>query len=203
MIELENFTKKYGSKTVVSGINMTCRKGLITGILGPNGAGKTTILKAVTARHFATSGNVRINGTDCQDDFIKVRSLTGFVTENPSFPEEYKVFEYLEQVMTLHESPRKNLEKVRELCSLDDVWENRISTLSKGYRERLNFAQCLIYEPQILVLDEPASGLDPNQILKMRSLVKSLKKDHTILLSTHLMQEVESLCDYIYIISGG
>ena len=226
MIQLTNFTKSYSSKSpfAVSDINMTCEKGEITGILGLNGAGKTTILKAITARHFASSGSVLVEGIEAGENAEQVRNLTGFVEEEPKLPGEYTVEEYLSQVFSLHQEKeshtdseflrnsnskmilRSKIESVWQYensLSISDLLPKKIKTLSKGQRQRVNFAQALIYNPSVLVLDEPASGLDPAQIINMRSLVKSLKADHTILLSTHLMQEVDSLCDKVYILHEG
>ena len=237
MIQLTNFTKSYSSKSpfAVSDINMTCEKGCITGILGLNGAGKTTILKAITARHFATSGSVLVEGIEAGENAEQVRNLTGFVEEEPKLPGEYTVEEYLNMVASLHgqkipcmdagtrakrefserkfsyesKNPRtdflfeESVWQYENSLSISDLLPKKIKTLSKGQRQRVNFAQALIYNPSVLVLDEPASGLDPAQIINMRSLVKSLKADHTILLSTHLMQEVDSLCDKVYILHEG
>lgn len=208
---------------------MTCEKGCITGILGLNGAGKTTILKAITARHFATSGSVLVEGIEAGEYAEQVRNLTGFVEEEPKLPGEYTVEEYLNMVANLHgqkmpcmdagtrakrefSEKKFSYESSASICvnprlieslSLAEILPKKIKTLSKGQRRRVNFAQALIYNPKVLVLDEPASGLDPAQIINMRSLVKSLKADHTILLSTHLMQEVDSLCDKVYILHEG
>jgi len=201
---------------------MTCEKGCITGILGLNGAGKTTILKAITARHFATSGSVLVEGIEAGENAEQVRNLTGFVEEEPKLPGEYTVEEYLNMVASLHgletqmHADKRGLNndinssasicvnlRLIESLSLTELLPKKIKTLSKGQRQRVNFAQALIYNPSVLVLDEPASGLDPAQIINMRSLVKSLKGEHTILLSTHLMQEVDSLCDKVYILHEG
>ena len=207
MIELINFTKSYSSKSdfAVRNVSMTCNRGEITGLLGLNGEGKTTILKAITARHFATSGEVSVDGVNPSENLEKVRNLTGFVEEEPKLPKEFTVAEYLTQVANLHEHSLRCEEQSDETISLslEELLPKKIGTLSKGQRQRVNFAQALIYNPKVLVLDEPASGLDPAQILNMRALVKSLKNDRTILLSTHLMQEVEALCDKIYILHGG
>ena len=231
MIQLTAFTKSYTSRKsapfAVQDFSMLCQTGEITGILGLNGAGKTTILKAITARHFATSGEVLVNGINASENAETVRSITGFVAEEPNLPGEYTVAEYLNMVAELHgiNSTQINTDKhgskeksssasirlarcathprLIDQLSLEELFPKKIKTLSKGQRERVNFAQALIHNPSVLVLDEPASGLDPAQILKMRSLVKSLKADHTILLSTHLMQEVEALCDKVYIIHEG
>ena len=207
MIELTNFSKSYSSKSdsfAVKDFSMVCKKGEITGLLGLNGAGKTTILKAICARHFATSGSVLVEGLNASEESEQVREVTGFVAEEPHFPEEYTVFEYLNMVAELHGMNSKTQIHADERgLDITELLHKKIRTLSKGQRERVNFAQALIYNPSVLVLDEPASGLDPAQIVNMRKLVKSLKSDHTILLSTHLMQEVEALCDRVYIIHEG
>ena len=209
MIELSDFTKSYAKKShpAVDHVSLVCKKGQITGLLGLNGAGKTTILKAICARHFPTYGTVRVEGYDSFEDTEKVRLVTGFVTENALLPSSYTVHEYLSMRSSMLEIPESSIaeavKRVADLCSLDDVLGKKIRSLSKGYKERVNFAQALIHNPPVVVLDEPASGLDPSQIIRMRSLVKSLKKDHTIILSTHLMQEVEALCDEVYILHNG
>lgn len=210
MVELKEFTKKYKDFTAVSGISCRFESNSVTGILGPNGAGKTTILKAITGRHFATAGQVlllpdgergqRVDPKACPET---ARRMTGFVAEIPDFPGEYTVKEYISYTADIHGAAKKNTDDIISLCSLDEVKNKRIKSLSKGFMERLNFAQALVYMPRILVLDEPASGLDPDQILKMRSLVKSLSKDHTIILSTHLMQEAVSLCSKVIIVNKG
>ncbi len=212
MVELINFSKTYksskkGDSFAVSNFSMTCKNGEITGILGLNGAGKTTILKAICARHVATKGDVLVDGINASENIEKIREITGFVQEEPDLPKEYTVEEYLRLTASLHKIDFKAAIKsekshITELF-LDELLPKKIKALSKGQRERVNFAQALIYNPCTLVLDEPASGLDPAQIINMRALVKSLKKDHTIILSTHLMQEVDSLCDRVYIINDG
>ena len=207
MIELIGFSKNYKSFTAVSNFSIKCEFGKITGILGPNGAGKTTILKAVCARHFASSGKVLVNGYDASEEAELIRTLTGFVTEQENLPGEYFVSEYLSQIADLHALSAKEkldaINRVRKHCDLDEILHKKIRQLSKGQKERVNFAQALIHNPPVLVLDEPASGLDPAQIVRMRKLVNSLKENHTILLSTHLMQEVDALCDSIFIINKG
>ena len=191
MIKIENFTKKYNNYIAVNNFNMLCKKGEITGIIGPNGAGKTTILKAITGRHFGV-GKITIENHDINEDFSIIRNLTGFVVERTELPGEYTVREYLLIKAELHGLKKEALKNaftdITKKCSLEDVLNFKIKTLSKGYKERLNFAQALIYNPPVLVLDEPVTGLDPSQIIQMRKLILSLKNEHTILLSTHLMQ---------------
>lgn len=210
MIALSAFAKIYGSgkhAPAVEGFDMQCAPGTVTGLLGLNGAGKTTVLKAVCARHFATSGSVCVCGHDAASEPEIVRRLTGFVSEIASLPGEYTVAEYLKERAVLYGLSGSALTdacaRVVKQCSLEDVLHKKIRSLSKGYAERVNFAQALIHNPPVLVLDEPASGLDPAQIVRMRALVKSLLPEHTVLLSTHLMQEVEALCDTVYILHKG
>ena len=203
MIKIDNFTKKYGKRIAVEDFSILCEKGSITALLGANGAGKTTILKAVCARHFASAGKIEVCGVDAAEDAEKVRLLTGFVEEEPILPKDFLVSEYVSICAKIKMTEPDAIEKVKSRCSLSEIWHEKIANLSKGQRERVNFAQALVNDPPVLVLDEPASGLDPAQIVKMRSLVKSIKKNRTIILSTHLMQEVDALCDKICVISHG
>ncbi len=206
-IHLRDFTKKYGDYTAVNHLEYTFEENKITGILGPNGAGKTTILKALTARHFPTYGQVIFEDNetsfDSQENAENVRLITGFVEETASLPGEYTIKEYLNYMTSLTNSPKDNLEKTISTCGLEEVLSKKIRELSKGYKERVSFAKALVSNPQILVLDEPASGLDPAQIVNMRKIVKKLSENHTIILSTHLMQEVEALCSNVLIINKG
>lgn len=203
MIELVGFSKSYKAKNAVSDFDMVCAENEITGLIGLNGAGKTTILKAVCARHFASSGNVFVDGVDCALEPERVRRTTGFVQEKADFPGDFKVSEFIRMRAEIFSASSDSVASVVRKCDLEEIWDERIKNLSKGQQERVNFAQALVNEPSVLVLDEPASGLDPSQIVRMRKLVKSLKGGRTILLSTHLMQEVDALCDKVYIISSG
>ncbi|MBQ5537154.1 MAG: ABC transporter ATP-binding protein [Treponema sp.] len=203
MVELKHFSKSYGKKTAVSDVSMRCVEGTVTGIIGLNGAGKTTILKAICARHFATAGSVCVNGFDAEGDTEKVRALTGFVEETPNMPDELLVSEFIMMCAGLRGAGNDSAMNAAERCSLAEFWNEKIGRLSKGQRERVNFAQALVNDPPVLVLDEPASGLDPAQIVRMRELVRSLKKGRTIILSTHLMQEVDALCDTVFVMNAG
>ena len=211
MIELIDFSKSYNSKDyAVKNFFMTCKPGKITGLLGINGAGKTTILKAICARHYPTSGKILVNGIDSSLYPEKIKSVTGFVEEQNSSSflqaNDFTVYEYLLFFASLNcEKNRvfERLQTVKKDFSLEDVWSKKTGKLSQGFKKRVAFACALIHDPEVLVFDEPAGGLDPSQIIKVRQLIKSLKKTHTILLSTHLMQEVDALCDYIYIINKG
>lgn len=203
MIELVGFSKSYKAKNAVSDFDMVCAENEITGLIGLNGAGKTTVLKAVCARHFASSGKVSVDGVDCALEPERVRRTTGFVQEKADFPGDFKVSEFIRMRAEIFSASSDSVASIVKKCDLEEIWDERIKNLSKGQQERVNFAQALVNEPSVLVLDEPASGLDPSQIVRMRKLVKSLKGGRTILLSTHLMQEVDALCDKVYIISSG
>lgn len=208
MIQLINFSKVYGSKKAVDEINLKAEKGCITGLLGLNGAGKTTIIKAVTGIHLATAGKVLVsdeNGIffNAEENLAKIKENTGYLPETLSFPENLTVMEFLSLLCLQSGSLKSQLDKICSDCSLSDVFTNKIKTLSKGYRQRLAFAQALIHSPENIILDEPVNGLDPAQIIKMRELIKAASRTKTVLLSTHLMQEAEALCDKIYILHKG
>lgn len=224
MIEVDSFTKIYGMKKTdskaVDGVSFVARPGVITGLLGPNGAGKTTILKAICALHYPTQGAVRVMGRDVESFPVEVRSLVGYVSEQPALIGSLTAKDFLQYAGELRfagragvedqavseaswESLSQAVERVVEECQLQEVLHKPISHLSKGYRQRLSFAQALLHNPPVLVLDEPVSGLDPAQIRQMRDMIKRLGREKTILLSTHLMQEVEALCQQVHIISRG
>ena len=234
MIEVDSFTKIYGTKKAdskaVDGVSFIAQPGVITGLLGPNGAGKTTILKAICALHYPTEGAVRVMGRDVESFPVEVRSLVGYVSEQPALIGSLTAKDFLQYAGELRfagragavgqavavgswevfskkklsqESLSQAVERVVEECQLQEVLHKPISHLSKGYRQRLSFAQALLHNPPVLVLDEPVSGLDPAQIRQMRDMIKRLSREKTILLSTHLMQEVEALCQQVHIISRG
>ena len=213
MIEVDSFTKIYGMKKsggkAVDGVSFVARPRVITGLLGPNGAGKTTILKAICALHYPTEGAVRVMGRDVESFPVEVRSLVGYVSEQPALIGSLTTKEFLHYAGELRFAGRAGavvadaVERVVEECQLQEVFHKPISHLSKGYRQRLSFAQALLHNPPVLVLDEPVSGLDPAQIRQMRDMIKRLGSEKTILLSTHLMQEVEALCQQVHIISRG
>lgn len=195
MIELIDFTKKYSDgNEAVSGINLKAQDGKITGLLGLNGAGKTTIIKAVCGLHYGTNGNCSVLKKDI-----------GYVQEQTNLPEFMTVKEFLYFTYNFYKENtsgfEKDLTETCRLCSLEDVLEKKIHTLSKGFRQRVSFAQAIIHNPKKLILDEPVNGLDPAQIIQFRKMIKEASKNKTVLISTHLMQEVEALCDYVYILS--
>lgn len=211
MIELSSVSKTYkGSlKPAVNDISITIKDSRVTGLLGPNGAGKTTLLKAILGIHFPDKGTITINGHS-YEDYREIQRITGFVSENARFSEQYLVSELLwEQASirydagSLKDLPVHAIKKAVKQFALEDVLEKKIKTLSKGYRQRLSFALAILHDPAILILDEPVSGLDPLQIVEMRKYINLLSETKTILLSTHLMQEAESLCSDIIIMHQG
>ena len=213
MIKLNSFTKIYGKdKIAAENISFQVPQNSITGLLGPNGAGKTTIIKAICSIHYPTSGEVIVynkkdESFNTAENIEESKRLIGYVSEIPNLYKNLSVIEYLKMTMDIWNIPEdkkiKNLEKVIEDFRIKDVLSQKISTLSKGFTQRVNFAGALIHDPEILILDEPSSGLDPNQIIENRNLIKEFSKTKTILLSTHIMQEAENLCDNIVIISEG
>lgn len=213
MIELQNFYKSYTFKDqnyAVEDISFKIPSGTVSALLGVNGSGKSTIIKAITGFHYPTKGQVTL--TDNQGQSIDVVSnqnrimeFVGYVPEISILPSEMYVYEFLEYCARLHQlsDSKKAIDSVVEKCSLGKVLKQKIKTLSKGYKQRLSFAQAIIHNPPNLIFDEPVSGLDPAQIIQLRDLIKELSKDKAILLSTHILQEVYSICTDIYIINKG
>ena len=204
---VEGLVKKYGSQKAVNDISFTAKKGEITGFLGPNGAGKSTTMKIITCYNPPSSGRVEVCGLDVETDSMEIRKKIGYLPEhNPLYLEMY-VREYLILVANLHglskKETKKRLEEMIVLCGLTREQNKKIGELSKGYRQRVGLAQALIHNPEVLILDEPTTGLDPNQLKEIRSLIKDISKDKTVILSTHIMQEVQALCDKVVIINKG
>ena len=217
MLRAISFSKSYSSakKRACADIDFCAERGKITVLLGPNGAGKSTLLKALCASHYATSGNVfaeRNDGVlfDAAQNPDEVKAISGFVSEVPALYDDWTVEEFLEACASLRLAAKTSCKTITSaaqnaarLCNLDGVLKQKISSLSHGYRQRVNFAQALVHDPQILILDEPATGLDPEQIREMRELVKSLKSGRALVFSTHIIQEAQALADVIYIIKDG
>ena len=212
MIEVTSLTKKYGTVTAVDGVDFTINPGEVVGLLGPNGAGKTSIMKVLTCYHYPTSGTVRIFGHDVYADELSVKNVLGYLPENaPGYP-EFTVREYLAFVADARigkgTTPSglnaiQAVAKAVERCGLGEMLDRAVDNLSKGFRQRLGLAQAILHEPQLLVLDEPTTGLDPNQILEIRRLIRELREGRTIILSTHILQEVEAVCDRVLIMNQG
>lgn len=207
MIEIKNLTKKYGRFTAVNDLSFEVGEGQVVGFLGPNGAGKTTTLRMLTGYLPPTSGTATIAGYDIYKNSIKAREQIGYMPENVPLYDDMRVKEYLmfrAQIKGLKGSKaRQHLTEVLETCGLTHMRKRMIKTLSKGYRQRVGLADALINKPQLLVLDEPTNGLDPNQIRSIRKLIKRLGETHTILVSSHILSEVEMIADHIVIIDGG
>ncbi len=206
MIEVKNLTKFYGDKPAVQGISFTAEDGEILGLLGPNGAGKSTTMNMLTGYISSSSGEALINGIDILEDPIKAKSQIGYLPELPPLYLEMTVISYLNFVYDLKKCrlPRRShLQDVCNLCKISDVSQRVIKHLSKGYRQRVGLAQALVGNPPILILDEPTVGLDPKQIIEIRTLVKRLGKKHTVILSSHILSEVQEVCDRVVIIDHG
>lgn len=207
MIQVSNLTKKYGKNVAVDNVSFTIEKGHIYGLLGPNGAGKSTTMNMITGYISSTSGTITIDGHDVVKEPEQARKLLGYLPELPPLYMDMTVYEYLKFVAQLKKIKRKErieqVEKAIEQMKLEKVADRLITNLSKGYRQRVGFAQALIGDPQILILDEPSVGLDPKQIIEMRELIEELGQNRTVILSSHIMQEISAVCDHILIISHG
>ena len=207
MIEVENLVKRYAGHTAVSGISFTVNRGEIVGLLGPNGAGKSTTMRILSSFMPATSGTVRVAGLDVFHDSTEVRRRIGYMPENNPLHQEMRVREYLKFRARLKglggKRSRERIDIVMEQCSLTDVSRRIIGQLSKGYRQRVGLADALVHEPELIILDEPTIGLDPNQIRSVRKLIKSLATTHTVLISTHILPEAEMTCNRMLIMFEG
>jgi len=207
MIKVEGMTKRYANHVAVDNISFEVAKGQIVGFLGPNGAGKTTTMRVLTCFLPPTSGSARVGDFDVLEQPMEVKKRIGYLPEHPPLYPEMGVGEYLEFVGRIKGVPKPSLaqrvNEVAEKCSVTDVLGRLISKLSKGYRQRVGLAQAIIHNPDVLILDEPTSGLDPQQIIETRDLIKGLAGDHTIILSTHILPEVEQICEQVIIIAKG
>ncbi len=206
-IIVNNLTKSYGSVKAVDDISFEVHHGEIVGFLGPNGAGKTTTMRMLTSFLSPTSGSVSIEGKDIREHSLETRKLIGYLPEQNPLYHDMNVMDYLEFTARLQGVPKTNTSrKVREMigvCGLSDVKHMDIGQLSKGYRQRVGLAQAMIHDPKILIMDEPTSGLDPNQIVEIRNLIRQLGREKTVILSTHILPEVQATCNRVLIISHG
>lgn len=204
-ISIKNVTKVYGEQKAVDNISFEIKSGEIVGFLGPNGAGKSTTMKMITTYIPQNNGQISICGIDTIENPLKVKSKVGYLAEhNPLYLDMY-VKEYLLFLARLHKisTPKERVKEMINAVGLEKEKNKKIGALSKGYRQRVGLAQAMLHNPEVLILDEPTSGLDPNQLVEIRALIKSFAKDKTVLLSTHIMQEVEAICDRIIIINEG
>src|SRR5476649_2872335 len=207
MIKVENLTKRYAGQTAIQDLNFEVGKGEIMGFLGPNGAGKSTTMRILSSFMPPTSGRASIDGFDVFAQSLEARSHLGYMAENVPLYNDMRVTEYLDYRAALKGVPHRRVSErvgdVKELCGLKEVEKKLIGALSKGYRQRVGLADALLAEPDLLILDEPTIGLDPNQIRQVRGLIKNLGKHHTKLLSTHILPEVEATCSRVIIINRG
>jgi ABC-2 type transport system ATP-binding protein len=204
-ISVQGLTKIYGTQKAVDGISFTAKPGRVLGFLGPNGAGKSTTMKMLTCFIPQTAGNATVAGFDIGTQSLEVRRNIGYLPEtNPQYLDMYvkESLAFIADIYKIHDAP-KRIAEVIEQTGLGPEQHKKIGQLSKGYRQRVGLAQAIIHDPQVLILDEPTSGLDPNQLVGIRQLIRDLGKTKTIILSTHIMQEVEAVCDDVVIISKG
>lgn len=207
VIEAKDLTKNYGDFVAIDKLNFEVKRGEIVGLLGPNGAGKSTTMKILTCYAAPTAGSAKVNGRDVFDDALKVREAIGYLPESNALYVEMLVYEYLEFAAEMRglkgEHAKRQIKRAVEQTSLGDVIGKEIRALSKGFRQRVGLAQALVHEPPLLILDEPMSGLDPNQAIEVRDVIKEIGKERTVVLSTHNLPEVQLTCDRVLIIARG
>ncbi len=202
-IVIENLTKSYGSQKALDGVSLEIKSGQITGLLGPNGAGKSTLMKIITGSVIPDQGAVTVNGVDVLKEPLKVQRVLGYLPEhNPQYLELY-IKEYLEYVASIYKVDTSRVSQVIDMVLLGPEQHKKIGALSKGYRQRVGLAAALIPDPQILILDEPTTGLDPAQLVEIRALLREVAQEKTVLFSTHIMQEVVELCSECIFLSKG
>jgi len=202
-ITVKNTSKYYGKQKALNDVSFSIDTGEIVGFLGPNGAGKSTMMKIITAYIEANEGEVLVNGLDVQKDELAVKKSVGYLPEhNPMYPDMY-IKEYLQFHANIHKVDKQRISEVIDQVGLGPEQHKKIGQLSKGYRQRVGLAAALLHDPQVLVLDEPTTGLDPNQLVGIREMIKEIGREKTILLSTHIMQEVEAMCNRVIIIKQG
>ncbi len=206
MIEVRNISKRYGSQKAVEDVSFCVNEGEILGFLGPNGAGKSTVMNIITGYISSTSGKVLVDGKDIVEAPAYAKKQMGYLPEIPPLYEDMTVKEYLYFIYDLKKCKLPKISHMKDICSLvgiDDVYSKVIKNLSKGYKQRVGFAQALVGDPKILILDEPTVGLDPRQIAGIRSLIRKLGKRHTVILSSHILPEIQAVCDRIVVINHG
>lgn len=200
---LQNVSKSYGSVKALNGLSVELKKGEVVGLLGPNGAGKTSLMKILTGYYKEWEGQISYNGLDLKNNLQNIQKQVGYLPENNPLYNEMYVGEYLKYMGSLYKLKNPPYKDILQKTGLLDHHQKKIQTLSKGYRQRVGLAAALIHDPQLLILDEPTTGLDPNQLVSIRKLIRELGKNKTVLLSTHILQEVDALCDRVIIINKG
>lgn len=207
MIELKNLTKSYGGVKAVDEVTVAVAKGQILGFLGPNGAGKTTTMRMITGFMPPTSGTITVDGQTMEKDSLAIREKIGYLPEMAPVYQDMNVLDYLHYVCALRRIPKANvaarIKEVVDRCGLGSVLGKDVGQLSKGYKQRVGLSQAIIHNPEYLILDEPTAGLDPNQIVEIRALIKELGREKTVILSTHILSEVQATCSRVIIISSG
>ena len=207
MIEVNNLVKRYGDHTAVDHLSFTIEKGKIYGFLGPNGAGKSTTMNMITGYIASTEGTVKIDGHDILEEPEAAKKCIGYLPEQPPLYFDMTVLEYMKFVADLKKIPKNKkaamIQEVMDMVKISDMKNRLIKNLSKGYRQRVGLAEAIMGYPEVIILDEPTVGLDPKQIIEIRTLIKDLKKKHTVILSSHILSEVSAVCDYVLIISHG
>ena len=202
-LQIINLTKKFGDQVALNNININIDKSEIIGLLGPNGAGKSTLMKSIVGALKIDEGQIIFNGKDIREDEIATKQNMGFLPENNPLYAEMYVKEYLSFVADIHKIQKDRIEEVIDLVGITPEKLKKISQLSKGYKQRVGLAQAILHQPDLLILDEPTNGLDPNQIIEIRNVIREIGKEKTVILSTHIMQEVEALCSRVILIHEG
>lgn len=205
-IVVSNITKRYGTQLALDNVSFSIKPGEIVGLLGPNGAGKSTLMKIITCFIPPTSGDVTVYGHDIREESLEIRKKVGYLPENNPLYTEMYIRESLEFIAGLHnlgDNKTKRINEIMQLTGLDAERKKKIGALSKGYKQRVGLAMALVHDPEVLILDEPTSGLDPNQLVEIRNLIVEIGKQKTVILSTHIMQEVEAVCNRAIIINKG
>ncbi|HQC07743.1 MAG TPA: ATP-binding cassette domain-containing protein [Kaistella chaponensis] len=202
-LQIINLTKKFGEQIALNTINIEINNNEIIGLLGPNGAGKSTLMKSIVGALKIDQGAILFDGKDIRENEIAVKKKMGFLPENNPLYREMYVKEYLNFVAELHQISKERIDEVIDLVGITPEKSKKVSQLSKGYQQRVGLAQAILHSPDLLILDEPTNGLDPNQIIEIRNVIKQIGKEKTVILSTHIMQEVEALCTRVILIHEG
>ena len=202
-LQIINLTKKFGEQIALNTINIEINNNEIIGLLGPNGAGKSTLMKSIVSALKIDQGAILFDGKDIRENEIAVKKKMGFLPENNPLYREMYVKEYLNFVAELHQISKERIDEVIDLVGITPEKSKKVSQLSKGYQQRVGLAQAILHSPDLLILDEPTNGLDPNQIIEIRNVIKQIGKEKTVILSTHIMQEVEALCTRVILIHEG
>lgn len=202
-IEVKKISKYYGSQAALQEVSLSLKEGDIVGFLGPNGAGKSTLMKIICCYLSKDEGEVNVCGLNTDKDALKIKSKIGYLAENNPLYSEMYIKEYLDFVAGIYSISKKKINEMISLTGLEREQHKKISQLSKGYKQRVGLAAALIHDPEVLILDEPTTGLDPNQLVEIRNLIKECGKNKTVLLSTHIMQEVERICNRVIVINKG